>query len=298
MKQYDVIIIGGSYAGLSAALFLANAKRNILIIDSNQARNKQANFAHNVLTNDYKTPQELLELAQNDLKSLKKIEQINDFVTTITGSNDTQFCIITSTNQHYIANKIIFATGVIDILPNIENIHPFWVRNIFHCPYCIAPEIENMPLAVYSTDDEAFDLALIMHKWTNDFVLLTNGANVLSTEQKKIVSERNIKIYNEKIQRFSGKQDIEIISHFKDGTTLSRRGIFMHLPFQQTAKELLTQLNCPINESQLVSVNEFFQTPISGVYAIGDMSQMIQKVTTAIASGTVAGFMVDKELSV
>ncbi len=296
-RIYDVAIIGGSFAGLSAALLLANSRREVIVIDNAQPRNLNATISHNFLGHEGDSPNMLLEKAHQQLHTFTNLTQMTSHIDQ-THIKNNMFLLHSDTNDRIQAKKLILATGVYDILPNIPNIKKFWIKNIFHCPYCIAPDLIDQPLAAYSTSEEAFEPALIIHKWSRDFTLLTDNSKALSMEQEQHLANLNIKIFKHGISQINqGKNDMVDIE-FANQNILNRRGIFMHLPFKQKAESLIKQLGCEINNDNLIATDAFFQTAIPGLYAIGDTSQSVQKISTAIASGTVAGYAIDHALSV
>lgn len=297
MEQYDVVIIGGSYAGVSAGLTLANAKRDIAIFDNQSPRNTEVTHGYNFPGHNGDNPETLLKTQQSELNTSSHVTWLNENVSSLDGDIENGFTISSKTNK-VTARAIIFATGVYDELPAIDGITSFWKHNIFHCPYCSAPHMTGQPLAVYSTADEAFTLVQIIRKWTNDFALLTDNASNIDKHQAKQLQDWNVAWYPNRIQGFSGKPGESITVRFADNSSLNRRGIFMHLPFKQNASTLLQALGITVDlETALVSVSPFFETNIPGIYAIGDSAQIVQKVATAISSGTIAAIAIDKWLS-
>ena len=141
-KLVDVVILGGSYAGLSAAMALGRAVRNVLIIDSRKPCNIQTPYSHNFITQDGKTPTEISTLAKLQVEKYKSIEFYNGLAVnglkTIHG-----FEIITQNGDKFMAKKLIFATGVKDIMPNIKGFAACWGISVIHCPYCHGFEYIN-----------------------------------------------------------------------------------------------------------------------------------------------------------
>lgn len=298
MEQHvDVIIVGAGFAGLSAALFVGNARRQAILVDGGQTRNWDAQHAHNVLGAENKNPRDLLQQAWHEISALPTVTYINTLASEIVNENNNSFLVTLDNGLQYRSRILVLATGLVDLLPDIDGVDAFWPQNLFHCPYCIAPELVNEPLGVICETEEAFFLSSIVHKWSKDLILFTNNSQSLSEEEKVKLESRSIPIISDLITKFSGTPGHNINIHFDRQDMVSRRGVFMHLPVKQRAENLLKQLNLAVNEEALVNVDATFQTDIPGVYAIGDMSQMVQKVTTAIASGTCAGFEIDHQLT-
>ncbi|ATN74159.1 NAD(P)/FAD-dependent oxidoreductase [Coxiella burnetii] len=297
IERVDVAIVGGSFSGLSAALLLGNSLRNVIVIDDNQPRNLKSAHAFNLLGNEQTKPLTFLKRAHKEVQQLETAQVISGNIKSISCINNRGFTLQLQNGPRIESRKIILATGVVDELPAIKGIETFWPDNIFHCPYCIGYAVKNEPLAVYSTEEEAYVLALIIHKWTSDFILFTDGHEVLSDPQLEHLKDLGIRVYSQKISQFTGVRGKFIVAHLSDQQQIKRRGIFMHLKFKQRAPNLIADLACSYNEENLLHVNEFFKTSVDGVYAIGDIALKVQKMTTAIASGSVAAFAVDHELT-
>ncbi len=296
-NNYDVIIIGAGYSGLSAALFLGNTRRPIALIDSGNTRNHDVTRSHNVLGVEGQNPIILLNTAKKEVSAFSNIKRYASEAIATEKLKNGEFSVTLANSETLFAKKLILATGLIDCLPNIPGTKDLWPHVLFHCPYCAAPDVVDMPLAVLSDNDEAFFMASVVGKWTKDLVLLTHGQNPLSSEQVNTLKERKVQIVSERIIKFELLSNNEVEIHFNNGNTLVRRGIFSHLPFEQRAPSLLSMLKCELTENNLVKVDENYQTNIEGLYAIGDMAMLIQKVTTAIASGTRVGFAIDHVLT-
>lgn len=177
MKQTtDVLIIGGEYACLSAAIFLGNAKRDVLVVDDGKTRNRKALVSHNVLGFEAEPPLDILQKARQDIEPLQSVQTIHEHLISIEKIQTGDFKSALGNGDLIFAKIIVFAVGVSDILPIIVGIKPFWPENIFHCPYCIAPDVEGEPLAIITSPDELLMMTGIIKKWTNDLVVCTNGS--------------------------------------------------------------------------------------------------------------------------
>lgn len=140
--KYEVIIIGGSYAGLSAAMALGRALRNVLIIDSGLPCNRQTPYSHNFITQDGEKPNIIAEKAKAQVLKYNTIKFLNDFV--VSGKkNENGFVITTKTGEEYISKKLIFATGIKDIMPDIKGFAECWGTSVIHCPYCHGYEVKR-----------------------------------------------------------------------------------------------------------------------------------------------------------
>jgi len=295
--EMDVIIIGAGFAGLSAALFLGNARRKVLLIDWGKTRNHGIAHAHNILGHEGSNPSEFLETARQEISTLSSVQTIHAKATKLERLSDGTFRVMLHCNAQYHAKALILATGLKDQLPTIPGLAPFWPKNLFHCPYCIAPELIDAPLGVICETSEAFFLSSIVQKWTRDLILFINDSADISETDRNKMANRGIQIISDPILEASDAVGESLYLHFENRSPCKRRGVFMHLNVEQVGAALLQQLNIALRDDALVEVDEQFQTRIPYLYAIGDMAQPVQKVTTAIASGTIAGFGLDHQLT-
>ncbi|WP_299491256.1 NAD(P)/FAD-dependent oxidoreductase [uncultured Shewanella sp.] len=302
-EQYDVVIVGGSFSGLSLGLFLGNAMRRVLIVDAYSPRNEQSHIMYNLIGRNETEPCSLLEDAKAELLSFEHVTLCHGTVTLVSGNEKTGFTVAYSkfdaqkTNIEVAAKQVAFASGVKDILPQIEGIETFWPEHIFHCPYCIAYGIKGLPVAIYSPNEEAYMMAKIINKWTGDVLLLTENKVMLSDEELAELARLDVAINTSEIVKITGDVGDHIELHLATGERIRRRGLFIHLPFHLNNEALLMQLGLAITQEGLVQVNENYQTSKAGIYAVGDMVTLLQKVSHAIHSGNAAGFAIDHVLS-
>ncbi|WP_298776439.1 NAD(P)/FAD-dependent oxidoreductase [uncultured Shewanella sp.] len=306
VEQYDVVIIGGSFSGLSLGLFLGNAMRKVLIIDAHSPRNEHSDVMYNLMGRNETKPSLLLRDAKAEILLFEHVTLCAGMATAVTGNEKLGFRVIYSdlevlhTPEEHVevaAKRVVFASGVKDILPQIEGIEAFWPEHIFHCPYCIAYGIKGLPVAIYSPNDEAYMMAKIINKWTGDVLLLTENKVTFSPEESAELARLNITVNTSEIVKITGDVGDHIELHLATGESIQRRGLFIHLPFHLNSEALLHQLGITITQEGLVQVNEEYETAKAGIYAIGDMVTLLQKVSHAIHSGNAAGFAIDHILS-
>ena len=303
---YEVVVIGGSFSGLSLGLFLGNAMRRVLIIDANVPRNENSQVMYNLIGRNDTQPASLLHDAKKELAEFKHVTYASGVVSAVRGNEKCGFelcyqpldVVDNADNVIEVAAKlVVFASGVTDILPEIDGIATFWPEHIFHCPYCIAYGIKGLPVAIYSPNEEAYMMAKIINKWTGDVLLLTENKVNFSREELAELARLNVSINVSNIDKITGELGDFIELHLATGECIRRRGLFIHLPFHLNNKALLVELGIGITEEGLVRVDDSYQTSKAGIYAIGDMVTLIQKVSHAIHSGNVAGFAIDHFLS-
>lgn len=297
--MWDSIIIGGGSAGLSAALVLGRARRNVLLIDNNQPRNAPAKAAHGFFTQDGTSPLELLAIGRTQLLPYPSVKVINATVQTV-AKGDNDFSITTTTGKQHSARTILLATGVRDVLPDIEGLADLWGNGVYHCPYCHGWEVRDQPLAIYGgghANSIKHYLQLILN-WSRDLVLCTNGDEITDEETLAWLQRWNIPVYTAPIARLEGNGDELQQIVFTNGESVARRGMFMGAP-QEPRDDFGAQLGCEFTDMQgrrTLTVDMLGNTSVEGVYGAGDNSQMYQQIASAVASGSAAGAGINMRL--
>ncbi len=290
-QEFDVIIIGGSYAGLSAAMTLGRSLRAVLIIDSGKPCNRQTPHSHNFITQDGEKPEEIARKAKEQVLGYKTVTFLQDLATNAT-KQENDFAVETKSGNNIKAKKLIFATGVWDIMPKIEGFSETWGITSIHCPYCHGYEFRSKKTGILVNNESAFDFAKLVLNWTNDLIIFTNGTSkfdVLPIQELGLsVIEKPI----EKIEHHDGKISRLI---FKDQTSFQLDALYHRPDFKQHC-ELPEKLGCHLTESGHIEVNDFQQTSIDGIYAVGDATTPFRAVSVATASGTKAGAILNHEL--
>ncbi|WP_405566579.1 NAD(P)/FAD-dependent oxidoreductase [Polaribacter sp. Asnod6-C07] len=293
-KVFDVVIIGGSYAGLSAAMALGRSLRNVLIIDSGKPCNRQTPYSHNFITQDGVKPIEIFQKAKSQVLEYDTVQFLNDLVISTTKISD-GFEIETKLKEKIKAKKVLFSTGVKDIMPNIKGFSDCWGISILHCPYCHGYEVANKDLGIIANGKTAFELCTLIQNWSKNLTLFTNGKSELTEKQIEIISKLKITIVEKEIEELMHLNgNIEKIS-FKDGAKTKIDAIFSRVPFDQHCK-IPTEIGCKTNDSGHFEVDFFQKTNIEDVYAAGDITSPFRAVSLATSSGTIAGAAINMEL--
>lgn len=293
-KLFDVIIIGGSYAGLSAGMALGRALRNVLIIDNGMPCNIQTPHSHNFLTQDGKTPNDISTTAKMQVEKYSTVKFYNGLATNGI-KKEHGFEITTQTGDKFTAKKLIFGTGVKDIMPNIKGFSECWGISIIHCPYCHGYEYSNDKTGVFANGEIAFEIGKLINNWTKDLTIFTNGKSTLTEEQVSKLKRHNIRIVEKEIDYFSHKNgQIESII-FKDSTSETIKALYARPKFEQNC-EIPKQLDCELTEQNYVKIDTFQKTSVQGIFACGDNTSMLRAVSYAIAMGGIAGGMANREI--
>lgn len=294
INTYDVIIVGGSYSGLAAAMSLGRALKNTLIIDEGKPCNRQTPYSHNFLTNDGKTPAEIIDIANRQVTNYDTVQFFNGKAT-IANKTETGFSVQVASGEEFISKKLIFATGITDLLPTIEGISECWGISVLHCPYCHGYEIENEATGILGNGESGFGFAKLISNWTKDLTIFTNGPSSFSVEQIEILHSHKIPIIEKEILNFNHNNGHLKKILFKDGTEFTVKAIYAPSPFEQNCK-IPESLGCELDEDGYLKIDNNYETNIKGVYAIGDNAAKMRTVANAVAMGTIAGMMISKKM--
>lgn len=293
-KHFDVIIIGGSYSGLAAAMALGRALRNVLIIDSGKPCNKQTPHSHNFLTQDGITPKEISLLAKQQVLTYDTITFYDGLATKGFKTNN-GFEIEAESGDIFSATKLVFATGIKDIMPNITGFSESWGISVLHCPYCHGYEVKNETTGILGNGEYGFEFSKLISNWTKNLTLFTNGISTLTQEQTEKLERHQIKIEEKEIDKLEHINGYLKNIIFSDNSKTNIKAIYTRLPFKQNCP-ISDQLGCEQTEDGYLIVDAFQKTSIKGVFACGDNLTRIRTVANAVAMGTTAGMMVNKEL--
>lgn len=293
-KNFEVIIIGGSFAGLSAAMALGRSLRSVLIIDSGLPCNRQAPHSHNFITQDGESPSTIAAKAKAQVLKYKTVQFLNGLA--VSGKKtETGFEIVTQTADKFTAKKLIFATGVRDIMPEIKGFAACWGNSVIPCPYCHGYEYRNEKTGILANGDMAFEIGKLIQNWTKDLTIFTNGKSTLTEGQMKRLKKHNIKIEESEIGHFSHQEgQIENIV-FKDNSSIALKALYALPGFEQHC-EIPQELGCQLTEQNHIQTDPFQKTTVPGVFACGDNSNRMRSIANAVAIGGMAGVVTNMEL--
>ena len=296
MKQnnFEVIIIGGSYSGLSAAMSLGRSLRQVLVIDSGLPCNRQTPHSHNFITQDGETPAAISAKAKLQVDFYKTVQFYNGLAIEAVKTRN-GFEIKTGSGELFTSKKLLFATGVKDLLPEIKGLAECWGISVLHCPYCHGYEVKTEKTAIIANGEMAFEYAKLISNWTKDLRLLTNGKSALTIEQTQILQKHQIEILEDEIESLQHKNGYVNQINFKNQSKLSIKAIYFRSPFKQHCL-IPESLGCELTEQGLIKVDMMQKTTIAGVYASGDCVIQARSVAMAVSSGSFAGASINKEL--
>jgi thioredoxin reductase len=290
----DVIIIGGSYAGLSAAMALGRSLKNVLIIDSGSPCNKQTPHSHNFLTQDGETPANIASKAKKQVLKYPTVKFIQDKAVSA-GKKSNSFEVVTESGRVFTARKLLLATGIHDIMPDIDGFKDCWGITVLHCPYCHGYEVNGENLGVLANGDAAFEMARFISNWSSKLTLFTNGHSALTGEQTDMLADHNIFVVEKEILRIDHEKGVMHGLGFKDGSGHELKALFYRAAFRQHS-DISEKLGCEFTQDGYIKIGELQETTVPGVYAAGDNSTMLRSVAVAVSAGMKAGAFINKEI--
>lgn len=293
-KIFDVIIVGGSYSGLAAGMALGRSLRQVLIIDSGEPCNRQTPHSHNFITQDGKTPKEIAVLAKEQVERYDTVRFFQGLAVSGVKIGNV-FEIRVASGEVFRAKKLVFATGIRDIMPDIDGFSECWGISVLHCPYCHGYEVRGEKTGILGNGEYGFEFSMLISNWTKDLTLLTNGASTLTAEQTEKLERKHIKIVEKEIDRLEHTHGHLKNVIFRDGTKYFVKVLYARCPFEQHCK-IPQVMGCELTEEGYIKTSPLQETSVPGVYACGDNTTRMRSVANAVAMGTTTGAMVNKEI--
>lgn len=294
--MHDVIIIGGSYAGLAAALQLGRARRRVLVLDAGQRRNRFAASSHGFLGSDGQSPDEIAARGRADVAAYPTVTLREARITEIRAV-DGGFVARAGDDEHR-GKRVILATGVADELPAIPGIAERWGRSVFHCPYCHGYELDMGSIGVLASSPMSMHQALLVSEWAapGQTTFFLDAAFEPEPEQLAELAARRIQVERERVVAAAGEPGIEI--HLADRRVVRLAGLFL-APRQVLVDRFAEQLGCELEmgpNGPYYKTDFTKETTVPGVFACGDAGLPAPAVALAVADGTRAGMAAHRSL--
>ncbi|WP_371345091.1 NAD(P)/FAD-dependent oxidoreductase [Ancylobacter sp. IITR112] len=290
--MHDVIIVGGGYAGMAAALQLLRARRRVLVLDAGRRRNRFSHASHGLLGQDGVDPAEIARLARRQLEAYPTLEWIEGEARDAVGVKD-DFAVATSSGATLQGRRLLFALGVSDDLPAIEGLAERWGRSVFHCPYCDGYELDRGRIGVIATGPMSMHQALLVKEW-GEVTLFTHAGFVPDAAQRAELTAHRISLEETPLVRLEGHADVVLA----DGRRLAFAGLFT-APRNRPASPVAEALGCALEETPLgtqLRTDEMKETSVPGAFACGDAARVPHSLTLAIADGAWAGMQLHRSL--
>ena len=292
MESYDVLVVGGGAAGLSAALVLGRARRKVLVVDSGAPRNAPATHMHGFLSRDGMPPADLLHVGR---------EEVRGYGATITTGSVRElvksaggFEALLEDGLRISARKVLVATGLRDELPDVTGLRERWGTDVLHCPYCHGWEVRDKALGVVWNGPDTVRFANIVRQWTPDLVLFAPD-DVLAEADRSLLAARSVRVVEGGVEGLVVEDDRLTGVRLGDGQSEVLDAVFVP-PRLVPNDSLLTGLGCVRDDTGWVVVGVSGTTSVPGVWAAGNVSNPRAQVITAAGEGSAAAISINADL--
>lgn len=290
LPAFEVIIVGGGPAGLSAALVLGRCLRTVLLCDAGHPRNEASHAMHGFLSRDNIPPLEFLEIAREQLTPYENVTFANTEVIDVICVPG-GFEVMLSDQSRMFCRKLLLATGVVDNLPQIPGVEDLYGKFIFHCPYCDGWEVRGQTLVVYGNGARGHGLSLDLKNWSDKVVLCTDGPAELTPEEIEDLKFHSILVIEDRIESIQPDRTLR----FTNGKIFEFGAMFFTLG-QRQRSHFPEKLSCEFSEKGAVRTSNYQVSSVPNLYVAGDASEDLQLVIVAAAEGAKAAFAINKTL--
>lgn len=294
--HYDAIIVGGSYAGLSAALQLARARRTVCVIDAGQPRNRFAAAAHGFFGQDGAEPGAMISGARDQVLAYPTVTLVNDEAVSAQKEANGTFSIGTASGVTMTSSGVVLASGARDVLPEIPGIAERWGASVLHCPFCHGFEFSGRALGVLATRPLMSHHARLIKEW-GPTTLFLNGPDDMDDATRSELQAADITVEPAVIAALEGEGRTLTGIRLDDHRLIPLDAIFISP--QRKLNPLASQLGCELDEGPtgpVVRTDALRRTTVPGVYAAGDVMQASGNATTASADGVLAALALFRDL--
>ncbi len=292
--MYDVLIVGGGPAGMSAALVLGRCRRKVLLCDSNEPRNAVSWRVSGYLGLDGIKPADLRRQALDQIAAYDSVE-LRETAVADADRDGATFTARLADGTQVAAKKLVIATGLVNDLPEVPGFRELWGNGVYHCPYCDGFEHRDRPMAVYGRGRAGKGFALEMTVWSRDVTLCTDGPSRLKPEEADALARAGVQVDERRVARVEGDAEGLRQVVFRSGEPLACEALFLS-PEERQASALVEKFACDLTRKGRVRTREYEKTNVPGLYVAGDSSRRVQFAIVAAAEGAMAAFAINNEL--
>jgi thioredoxin reductase len=294
--RYDAIIIGGSFAGLSAAMYIARARRSVCIIDTGMPRNRFAAHSHGFFAQDGSEPGMMLATGRSQVAAYPTVTFIEGEAMSA-AREQAGFSVTLATGEKMESARLVLAFGIVDELPTIPGLAERWGSSVLHCPYCHGFEYSGQRLGVLNVSPMSIHQAMLIPEW-GPTTLYLNGAAEPDDESLAKLRTRGVAIEPAPVKALHGEGAALSTIELGDGRRSSVDALFLGPPTRLNS-EIAQQLGCELDEGPfgpIIRTDAVKMTTVPGVYAAGDITRGAHNITWAGADGVMAGMAVHRSL--
>jgi thioredoxin reductase len=293
-QTYDIAIVGGGAAGLSAALVLARARRSVVVVDGGRPRNAPAAHMHGFLSRDGMPPAELLTTGRAEVTSYGG-QVVGDTVTDVVRSSDGTFRLRLASTESIDARRLLVTTGLRDEVPDVPGIRERWGRDVLHCPYCHGHEVRDQPLGVLGGTPGAVQHALLLRQWSHDVVYFPDSTGPTAEEREQLLASA-VGLVDGAVARLVVDDDALAGVRMSDGRFVPRTAVFVR-PVLVPTSDLLHRLGADVDHEGWPVVDGAGRTTVPGVWAGGNAANPRAQVITAAGEGSAAAIAINNDLT-
>jgi len=297
----DCVIVGGGPGGLSAALVLGRARRSVMVIDDNRPRNAVTHASHGFLTRDGIEPAEFRRIAYEEVLAYPSVEHRQAEVVDICRQAN-GFEIVMKTGERVRTKKLIMATGLKEVFPEIDGLYDYYGKSLFNCPYCDGWEWRDRPIFLLTEEPVILHMAKLLYNWSQDLIVCTNGKPLLTTEERKMLESKNIQVIETPVVAFEGQNGLLEQIVLADGHRIKRNAGFV-IPKWQPRADFSKQIGYAVTDFGGIATDAMGRSAIAGLYAAGDAahvwpSQLIYAASDGYKTAVTVNMDLSEELFV
>jgi thioredoxin reductase len=296
--DFDVVVVGGGPAGLTAGLILGRSLNRVLLCDAGPPRNAAAEHIQGFVTRDGTPPSEFRRIGREQLRpygvQVRDGTRVESVVREGAG-----FRVSLGGGESVSARHVLLATGMVDVLPELPGYRELWGKSVFQCPYCHGWEVRGRPWGVLATSEHMLEFALFITGWTPDVVLFTDGAFSVTEELRERLHRAGVRLEERRVRALLPRDGHLEAVELQDGTRVPREVLFTRPPQRQPplVQGLVQELGLVLDESGFVKVDPQGRTSVPGLWAAGDLTTMLQGAQVSGTAGAWASYAMNHELN-
>lgn len=297
--SYEVVVVGGGAAGLSAALILGRSRRSVLVVDAGEPRNAPAAHMQGFPSRDGMPPGEFLAVVRGEVAGYG-VELVRDAVAAAEPDGSGEFDVTLAGGGRVHARRLVIATGLVDELPDVPGVAERWGRDVFHCPYCHGWEVRDQAIGVLYRKAAGTHQALLFRQLSDDVTLFLDGLDVdeLPDSDWQLLAAAGVGVVSGKVGGLVVADDRLTGVRLADGRVLARE-VFVVPPRMAPRDALLMSLGARTKDTPagpFVEVDPTGLTSVPGVWAVGNATGPAEQVINAASAGYRAGAFINAEL--